>query len=192
VRFQQAEDFVGQRRQLLGDRLQFEAACRSRNPVQDAAIEPVDLGPVRRPLPSQAHRNPFFDARGDHLGDVAPAQRDALAHQSQHPFLHPDFLGPGLEFIGARHQRPEIEAERRLDRAALPLAGEALAVRAVAADHEPAVDERRQVPAQRRRRHAMCAQRELLVRGEYDQAFAAERGFGMEGQQSVENGQSPF
>ena len=152
----------------------------------------MDVRPLRRALPSQAHRNPFFDAGRDHLDYVAPAQRDALAHQSQRPFLRPDFLGPGLVFIGARHQRPEIEAERRLDRAALPLAGEALAVRAVAADHEPAVDERRQVPAQRRGRHAVSSQRELLVGGEYDQAFAAERGFGMEGQQSVENGQSPF
>ena len=34
VSFQQDEDFVGQRRQLLGDRLQFAAARRTRNPVQ--------------------------------------------------------------------------------------------------------------------------------------------------------------
>ena len=52
-------------------------------------------------------RDPLFDAGGNHLGDVAPAQRDALAYQSQRPFLRPDFLGPGLEFLGARHQRAE-------------------------------------------------------------------------------------
>ena len=84
--------------------------------------------------------------------------------------LRPHVLGPGLELLGARHQRAEIETERHFDRPAPPFAGEALAVRAVAPNDEAAIDQGRQMPPQRRRRHAVGAQSELLVRREDDQA----------------------
>ena len=45
------------------------------------------------------------------------------------------------------------------------------------------------MPPQRRRRHAVGAQSELLVRREDDQALAAQRGLGMKAQQRVENRQ---
>ena len=70
-----------------------------------------------------------------------------------------------------------------------PFAGEPLAVRAVAPNDEAAVDQDRQVPPQRRRRHAVGAQGKLLVRWEDDQALAAQRRLGMKAQQRVENGQ---
>ena len=125
----------------------------------------------------------------DHLGDVAPAERDALADQSQRPLLRLHVLGPGLELLGPRHQRAEFETERHFDGPAPPFAGEALAVRAVTPNDEAAIDQGRQMPPQRRRRHAVGAQGELLVGREDDQALAAQRGLGMEAQQRVENRQ---
>ena len=71
---------------------------------------------------------------------------------------------------GARDQRRQIEAEGAFDLAALPSSGEAFAVRRVAPDDQPGLDERREMPAQRRRRHAMGADRELPVRREHDDA----------------------
>src|SRR5208337_4978438 len=187
--FQQDEDFVGQQRQICGDRLELLPRSRAGKPVQNASIEPVDLGPIRRPLPCPAGRDALLDSGGDHLGDVASAERDALADQSQRPLLRQHVLGPALELLGPRHQRAEFETERHFDGPAPPFAGEALAVRAVTPNDEAAIDQGRQMPPQGRWRHAVGAQGELLVGGKNDQSLAAQRGFRMEAQQRVENRQ---
>jgi hypothetical protein len=57
---------------------------------------------------------------------------------------------------------------------------------------EAGIDQGRQMPPQRRWRHAVGAQGELLVGGKNDQALAAQRGFRMEAQQRVENRQRAF
>ena len=176
--FQHVEDFVGQPRQLCGDRLELLPRSRAGKSVQDASIEPVDLGPIRRPLPCPAGRDALLNSGRDHLGDVAPAERDAFADQSQRPLLRLHVLGPGFELLGARHQRAEFETERHFDDPASPFAGEALAVRAVTPNDEAAIDQGRQMPPQRRWRHAVGEQSELLVGGKNDQALAAQRGFG--------------
>ena len=90
-------------------------------------------------------------------------KRDALAHQLERALLGADFFGPGFEFIGAGDKRAEVETEGQLNVASPAFASVALAVGAVAADHQAAIDQRRQMSPQRRRRHAMRPQRELLV-----------------------------
>ena len=187
--FQQVEDLVGQPRQVCGNRLELLPRSRARNPLQNAAIEPVDLRPTRWPLPCPAVRHALLDARSDHLGDVASAERDALADQSQRPLLRQHVFGQGVELLGARHQRAEFETERHFDGTAPPFTGEALAIRAVAPNDEATVDQGRQMPPQRRRRHAVGAQGELLVGGKDGQAIAAQRGLRMKAQQRVENRQ---
>ena len=190
--FQQIEDFVGQQRQLVRNRLQFNARSRARNPLQDATIEPVHPRPIRWPLPCPAGRHALLDRRRDHLGDVAPAERDAFAHKPQRALLCADFFRPGLELVGARHQGAEIEAERHFDGPAPPFAREPLAVRTVTPNDEAAIDQGRQVSPQRRWRHPVGAQGELLVGGKNGQALAAQRGLGMKAQQRVENRQRAF
>ena len=81
VCFQKIEDVVGELRQLLGDRLELLPRRGARNLVYHRAEGGVDFLPVGRPLPSPTRRDAFLDARSNHLGDVAPAQRDPLAHK---------------------------------------------------------------------------------------------------------------
>jgi hypothetical protein len=83
VGFQKIEHIVGQLRQLVGDRLELLSRGGPRNLAQHRPEGSVDLLPVGRPLPSPTRRDTFLDAGGNHLGDVAPAKRDALAHKPQ-------------------------------------------------------------------------------------------------------------
>ena len=119
-------------------------------------------------------------------------KRDALAHQLERALLGADFFGPGFEFVGAGYERAEVETEGQLDVASPAFAGVALAVGAVAADHQAAIDQRRQMPPQRRRRHAMRPQRQLLVGREDDEVLAGQRGLRVEAQQRVEHRQRAF
>jgi len=107
--------------------------------------------------------NALLEAGRDHLGDVAPRQRDLFARQRHCAVLGPHLFGEVFDFGCARDERHEVEAEGVLDRAPC-LSGEAFAVRRVAPDDQPGVDEAGQVPPQRRRRHAMGADREFLLR----------------------------
>jgi hypothetical protein len=70
------------------------------------------------------------------------------------------------------------------------LAGEAFAVRTIATNDQPAVDQNGQVPPQRCRRHAVCTGHELLVRRPDNQfTVARELRFWMEREQGVQNGE---
>ena len=101
------------------------------------------------------------------------SQRDPFAQQRDRPVLGPHFLGEIFDLGGARDQRRQIEAEGVFDLAPLPSSGEAFAVRRIAADDQPGLDEPSEMTAQRRRRHAMGADRELPVRRKHDDAGAS-------------------
>ena len=111
--------------------------------------------------------NTLFNGHLDHLDDVAPRERDALAQQGDRPVLGSHLLGEVLDLAGARDEWRQVEAEGVLYRPALPSPGEALAVGGVATDDQPCVDERGEMPAQRRRRHAMGANGEFPVGREH-------------------------
>ena len=64
-----------------------------------------------------------------------------------------------------------------LDLAPLPSSGKAFAVGGIAANDQPGIDEASEMAAQRRRRHAMGADRQFLIRGEHDDAGAPLPGF---------------
>ena len=84
----------------------------------------------------------------------------------------PHFLGEVFDLIGARHQRRQIEAEGAFDLAPLPSSGIAFAIRGIAADDQPGIDEAGEMAAQRRRRHAMGADRQFSIGREHDDAGA--------------------
>src|SRR5208283_3854347 len=67
------------------------------------------------------------------------------------------------------------------------LAGIALAVGAVPADDQACVDEERQVPPHRRRRHAVRPQRDLLVRRKDDEIVPCQDGLWVKGQEGVQH-----
>ena len=79
--FQKIEHIVGKLRQLFGDRLELLPRGRARNLIHDRAKRGMDFLPIGRPLPSPAGRDAFLNAGRDHLGDVAPAERDPLTHK---------------------------------------------------------------------------------------------------------------
>jgi hypothetical protein len=104
----------------------------------------------------------------------------------------------------ARNQRRQIEAEGFRDLAPLPPPRETFAVRRVPPDDQPRLDKRSEMPAQRRRRHAMRADRELPVRRKHHDAgritlpafpafclWQRQRSFLVEAQQGVQDGQRP-
>ena len=167
--FQQLADFGGKRGQFARQSLQIGAQKIARVAAGERRVAQVKAFPVAR--------NALLYAGRDHLGDVAPRQRDLFAQQRHRPVLGPHLFGEVFDFVGARDERHEVEAEGVLDRAPLPSPGEAFAVRRVAPDDQPGVDETGEMPAQRRRRHAMGADRELLVGGEHDDARAGRISF---------------
>ena len=129
----------------------------------------MDLPPPGSPLPCPACRNAFLGARCDHLGDVAAAQGDPLTRQLERTRLLFNFGGQGLEFLGADNERRQVEAKRVPGVPSPALPRVALAVRAVSADYQSGINQDREVPAQRRGRHAVCAYRKLLIGGKDDE-----------------------
>ena len=113
---------------------------------------------------SPVARNPLLYAGGDHLGDVASRQRDFFPQQRHRPVLGPHLLGEVFDLRGACNERRKVEAEGVLDRAPLPSSGEAFAVRRVATNDQPGVDETGEMAPQRRRRHPVGADREFAAR----------------------------
>ena len=75
---------------------------------------------------------------------------------------------------------------------ALPLAGEALAVRAVAANDEAAVDQGRQMPPQRRGAMPCARSASCWLEGKTIRPSPLSVGLRMEAQQSVENRERAF
>lgn len=187
--FEQVEDFVGEQRQLISDWLKRQACRTARNPRHDAAVELMHLGPVGGPLPSLLRRDALLDPRRDHFCDVAAADRDALTNQAQRPGFGLDLGRQRFEFFRADDERRQVEPEGELDLPAPALAGVALAVGAVAPDDQAGVDQRRQMAPERRHRHAVRPQAELMVRREDHETFAGQDGFRVEGQQRVQDGQ---
>ena len=84
----------------------------------------------------------------------------------------PHFLGEVFDFFRARHQRRQIEAEGAFDLAPLPSSREAFAVGGIAANDQSGLDEAGEMAAQRRRRHAMGADRQFPIGREHDDAGA--------------------
>ena len=140
-------------------------------------------------MPGVLRGNVLLDARRDHLDDVTPADRDALFDQPQSSCFRLDLVRQRFEFFRPHHERGQVEAEGELDLPSPALAGVALAVGAVAPDDQPCVDQSRQMAPERRHRHAMRPQPELVVRGKDDQSVACQDGLRVEGQQRVEDGQ---
>ena len=185
--FQDLQEVVGERAELIGDLLQLSEAAVRREPRDHGAISGVNFLPGRGPLPCRRQRNGLLEAGGDHLDDVAPGERDPLARAAKRSLLGHDLLREPLDFGGSRDQGGEVEAEGLRDRPVPALAGIALAVGAVPADDQASVDEERQVPPHGRRGHAVRPQRDLLVRGEDDQIVPRQDGFWVEGQEGVQH-----
>ena len=173
VCFEQLLDFGREGRQFARQSLQLGPPEAARIARREGLVTPVKAFPVADILPVDRDRreaNALLHAGLDHLDDVAPNQRDPFAQQRDRAVLGAHFFGEVFDLGRARDQRRQIEAEGAFDLAALPSSGEAFAVRRVAPDDQPRLDERREMPAQRRRRHAMGADRELPVRRKHDDA----------------------
>ena len=110
--FQQLADFGGKRGQFARQGLQIGAQQIARIAAGERRVAQVKAFPVAR--------NALLHAGRDHLGDVAPRQRDFFAQQRHSPVLGPHLLGEVFDLLGARDERREIEAEGVLDRAPLP------------------------------------------------------------------------
>src|SRR5271167_2528531 len=123
----------------------------------------MDPRPIRQSLPYPGDRHAFLDPGRDHLGDVPSAYGDAFAGELQGAVFGANLFGPGFEFLGARDEWAKVETEGHLDVATTSPAGVALAVGAVAADHQTAIDEDGEMAPQRRRRHPMRPRGQLLV-----------------------------
>jgi hypothetical protein len=130
-------------------------------PSDSHEILPVEALPVAG--------NRLFHAEQDHLGDVPARQRDALPCEPQRAALVPHLSRERLEFLSAGDERRQLESESEAHLAIHPAPRVALAVGAVAADHDAGFHERREMPPERRWRDAMGAGAKLLVRGEDDQ-----------------------
>ena len=135
------EDVADLARQALERRRQGFEHGQSRCPG-NAAAEPLVGGAISIPI----GRHALIAARRDHLIDVAPGEADALAQMTQNKLLCLRFGGEALEFGGAGDDRREVEAEGLFDLARLPFPCVAFAIGAVAANDEPAFDQRGQMP----------------------------------------------
>src|SRR5208283_6079613 len=116
----------------------------------------------------------LLDPRRNHLGDIAPAERDPFPGEFDGASFRFDLGGQAFELLNAGDERREVESERELKLPSPALPREAFAVWTVAPEHEPGVDQACQMPAQRRGGHPMRPQRELLIRGEDDQVVSGE------------------
>jgi hypothetical protein len=152
VRFQQAEDFISQQREVLGDRLEDLAGSTPRNPRNDGPVELRKLRPVGGTWLSRLScRQALLDSGSDHLHDVAAAERDAFAHEFQRARVGRHLFSQLLEFSGACDKRGEVEAEGEFDLPCPALSRVALSVGAVAPDTRLPPTTRRKTPIPRSR-----------------------------------------
>src|SRR3954447_21461887 len=126
--------------QTVRESLPELGTCRARRHTPELSK------PVRQVAPGSGQV--LLDGRRDRFGDVAALQADLLAQEMTRPRLCPDLAGQALELGRARDKRGQVEAEGLFDRSPLPFPGVALAVGAVAADHEPRRNELRQRSSQ--------------------------------------------
>lgn len=136
--FQYFPDLVGKAAKLLGQGLQLEPCGGARNTGHESEIDAVKASPVRR--------HALLYPRRDHLRGVTPVKRDPLPSEGKRAAFSLRLLGQPFELGCARHKWRQVEAEGGLDLAPLPFPGIALAVRAIAADHQATVDQGGQVP----------------------------------------------
>ena len=134
--FQQAEDFVGKQRQFLGDRLEFLARRRPRNPLDDALKAAWTSCQSAGPCPALRVGTPSSIPVAIILAmsrrqSVIRSRTSLRARSSARTSSARRSNSSARATSGA-----EIEAEGQLDRPALPFAGVALAVRAVAANDQ--------------------------------------------------------
>ena len=170
--FQEFGDFQVQTFQSVGRKFQILAACLAWKRVHSGAEQrvfglPVD---VRKRLGAQL----------DQLVDIAPQQAQPLLEHLQPIAFLTHLLRQRFDFGGAGNQRGNVEAERLAAVCALPcpfsarkpgLARKALAVRAVLPENQPRLHQRAQMPAQRRRRHAIGPQGQLGIGRKHHQAI---------------------
>ncbi len=71
----------------------------------------MDVLPACRPLPFPVRRNAFLDPRRNHLGDVAPAERDPFPSEFDGARFRFDLGGQAFEFVSAGDERRKVEAE---------------------------------------------------------------------------------
>src|SRR4051794_12364923 len=108
------------------------------------------------------------------------------------PCLCPDVAGQALELGRARDKRGQVEAEGLFDRAPLPFPGVALAIGAVAPDHQPGRHKLRQGSPQSRWRGPVRTYAQLAVGREHDGVLARRQcRIWMKRQQRVPSGLAP-
>ena len=88
---------------------------------------------------------------------------DLLAQEMTSPRLGPDLAGEALELGRACDKGGQVEAEGLFDRPPLAFPGVALAIGAVAADHQPGRNELRQRSSQCGQRGAVRTHAQLAV-----------------------------
>ena len=152
------EDVADLARQALERRRQGFEHGQSRCPG-NASAETLVGDAISIPI----GRDALIAACRDHLVDIAPADADAFAEMMQNQLFGLRFSGEALEFGGARDDRGQVEAEGLFDLSPLPFPGVAFAIGAVAANDEPAFDQRRQMAPQRCLRDAVGALRQISV-----------------------------
>ena len=168
VILQQLTDFGRKSGQFARQSLQIGAQKIARIAARERRIAQVEAFPVAW--------NALLYAGRDHLGDVAPRQRDLFAQQRHRRF---SARTSSARFsISAARATSGMRSKPKASSIGPPaLSWRSVCRSGVAPDDQPSVDEASEMPSQRRRRHAMGADRELLVRGEHDDAGAGQISF---------------
>ena len=97
---------------------------------------------------------------------------DLLPQKVASSGLRPDLAGEALELGRPRDKRGQVEAEGLFDRTPLPPSGVALAIGAVAPDHQPGRDQLRQGSSQSRWSRPVRSNGQFAVGWEYDDVVA--------------------
>ncbi len=151
------QDLGGEAFEIGRNRLQIGKARGALETPDKREILPVKALPVARKR--------LLHAQQDHLGDVAARERDALPCEPQRAAFRLHFGREGLELLGAGDERRQLEPESEAHLAIHPAAGVALAVGAVAANHDARFHQSREMPPERCRRDAMGALQSFSFEG---------------------------
>ena len=141
--------------EVLAKALDQLARGSARQSADDLLIDLADASPIAR--------NVLLDAGVDHLHDIPAQEREAFLGDLEGALLSLYGFRQVFELLGACDDRRQIEAIGLLHLPSPALARIALAVWAVAANDQPAVDQDGQMAAQRGWRHAIGAGHQLLV-----------------------------
>ncbi len=172
-RLQQLTDLAPERFHLSTNAFQDLPWCGPRNPPCDLLVSLLKPPPVSR----HALLNPGLY----HLHDVPAQEGEALLGNAECLLLGLHGFRERLVLLGASHHRSQVKAVGLLDLSSPPFARIALAVRAVPANDQTAVDQDGEMPAQCRRRHPVGPRHQLLVGGPDNQlAVGLERDLRME------------